>query len=228
MQDGDDAASSSGASTQLAADSTVGTTAVPPKRLDDDVLPGTPFDEFPVSGAALTVVGIQYDDVLDIRIGPGPEYQIVTTLAPTSAGDAVATGRNRAVESGVWAEIEIGDIVGWANTDFLLQSGPVNDDTATLYPESADRPTGESAQELGREVARTYASLEPVSSITVVDQDRDGGITTVIIDVLGLEDDSVGGYRVEVSMSANADGYRVRSVKTTTLCNRAVSDGVCV
>lgn len=223
-----DAGEATAQSSSIPVGATVGTTAVPSKRLEDRVLPGTPFDLFPYAGAALSVVGIEHNDVLNVRIGPGPEFRIVTNLASTSSDDAVATGRNRSVDSGIWAEIEIGDILGWANAAFMLQTGSVNDDTTNLYPTPQDHPVGESVEALGREVAGAYASLEPTSSITVIGGPSGVDVTAITLDVLGLGDDSVGGYRVHVFLSHEAEGYRVRNVETTTLCTRGVADGMCL
>lgn len=209
-----------------AADSTVGTTAVPPKQLEDRVLPGTEFDLF-ATGAVLTVAGVPVDDVLNVRVGPGPEFQVITTLAPTSSGDAVATGRNRDVESGIWAEIEMGDIVGWAKTEFLMQAGAVIDDTANLFPTAQDHPSGPTPEVLARQVADAYASLEPDSTVTIIDGPRHGDLSTVTVDVLGLGDDSIGGYRVHIVLEQVQTGYRVRNVETTTLCARGFDGRRC-
>lgn len=209
-------------------DATVGTTAVPPKVLEERVLPGDAFDAYPYAGAELVVVGVPADDVLNVRLGPGPEFQVVTTLAPTSVSDAVATGRNRSVESGVWAEIRMGGVVGWANTAFLMQTGAVNDDTANLFGAEPENPSGSSPETLARRVAAAYASLQPDSTVTVIDGPRHGDLSTVTVDVIGLGDDSIGGYRVQVFMETDDALFRVRTVETTTLCTRGVDGGVCV
>lgn len=209
-------------------ESTVGTTAVPPKRLEAHVLPGSAFDLFPYAGATLAVVGVEVDDVLNVRVGPGPEYQVVTTLASTSTDDAVATGRNRSVESGIWAELTIGDIVGWANTEYLKQLGAVNDDTKNLFETGDDHPRGENPERVARQAVRPYASMQPNSTVTIVDGPRGGDVTSVTVDVVNLGDDAIGGYRVVVFMDWFETEYRVRSVETTTLCTRGVDDGLCV
>lgn len=223
----DDTALAADRDTELA-DSTVGATSVPSKPLAEDALPGETFDLFPAAGAAMTVVGVEVGDVLNVRVGPGPEYDVVTTLAPTSNGDALATGRNRSVDSGIWAEVEIGDIVGWSNTAYLLQAGSVDDDTTNLYPTAADHPIDVSLEALGHDVADAYASIDPSSRVVVVDGPNLDDLSTITIDVLGLGDDSVGGYRVAVYAESFDAGFRVRTVEATTLCTRGVDGGMCV
>lgn len=196
--------------------------------LEDEALPGEVVDLFPYAGAPLTVIGVEVSDVLHVRVGPGPEYDVVTDLAPTSTAEAVATGRNRSVNSGIWAEVRVGDQIGWANTAYLLQSGRVDDDTAALYPTPQLRPDAASLSDLGRLVAEEYVSAEPMSKVILVDGPHHGDVGSVSYDVIGLGDDSVGGYRITVHAERSDLGYRVRSVEATTLCARGVDGGLCV
>lgn len=217
-------------STTAAADdeSPLGSTVVATEPIRDDALPGEAFDLFPYADAEMTVVGVASDDVLNVRVGPGTEYRIATTLDPMSVGEAIATGRNRSVDSGIWAEVRVADTVGWANTQYLLQSGRVDDDTAALYPMPEQRPVDASLAAIGRSVAEEYASIGPTSTIVLVDGPNEGDLASVTLDVIGLGDDSVGGYRVTVFAERFQGGYQVRTVETTTLCSRGVTDGVCL
>ena len=59
------------------------------------------------------VAGVAADDVLNIRAGPGPERDILATLAPGAVGvEVVATAGN-------WAQINTGNRAGWASLAFL-------------------------------------------------------------------------------------------------------------
>ena len=207
-------------------DSTATTDSTPPGEL-----PGEVIDIFPYEGAEMAVVGVEADDVLNVRAGPAVDFDIVTTLDPTSDGEAIATGTNRQLESGsIWAELEIGDVTGWANTAFLLQSGGVDDATAELYPTPADRPSAETLNDLAQIVAQDVASEEPPSEITIVDGPSVGDLGEVTVDVIGLGDDAIGGYRLHIfAEEEGSDSFVLRTVERTVLCSRGVDDaGLCV
>ncbi len=232
---GDDDTTTTGTTTtsEPVTSSTEATTSTAPSSSEPTTpasLPGTEIDFFPYEGAEMAVVGVEADDVLNVRAGPGVEFDIVATLAPTSDGEAIATGNNRQLDSGpFWAELRVGDVVGWANYVFLLQSGSVDDVTSQLYPAPSDRPSAETLVELARIVAGAVASEEPRSEVTIVDGPTVGDLGEVTVDVIGIGDDSVGGYRLHVFAEAGPDSFTVRSVEQTTMCSRGVSDtGLCV
>jgi len=84
---------------------------------------------------------------------------------------------------------------------------------------------------LGLAVARTRASTDPRSDIVVVARPTSGDLGEVVIDVIGLGDDSVVGLRLRVfGQPIDTDaGFELRSVEETVLCGRGVSsDGICV
>jgi hypothetical protein len=156
--------------------------------------------------------------VIDILPSDGAEMAVV--------GVAVATGTNRQLDSGaIWAELEIGDITGWANTAFLLQSGVVEDVTASRYPTPSDRPTAETLVDL----AQVVADAQRWQDVTIVDGPSVGDLGEVAVDVLGLRDDSVGGVRLRIFAEEGPDGFTVRTVEQTARCRRGVGeDGLCV
>ena len=193
-------------------------------------LPGERVEIFPYQGAKLAVVGVAAGDTLNVRSGPGTEFDVVYDLGPT-AMNATATGHNRSVgDAGFWSEISDGR-TGWARTSFLLQPGQVNDVTAAMFPTPADRPTAKTMAELGQAVARRRASAEPESKIVVVEHPTVGDLGEVTVDVIGLGDDSVGGERLKIFAEPGPRGesFTVRTVEATTFCSRGVSeDGLCV
>ncbi|MDP9388610.1 MAG: hypothetical protein M3Q48_12045 [Actinomycetota bacterium] len=196
----------------------------------DASLPGERVAIFPYQGARLAVVGVAATDTLNVRAGPGTEFDVRFTLGPL-ATDIRATGHNRSLgTAGFWSEIEAGGRTGWANSTFLLQPGDVDDITARLYPAPADRPRAETMLELGRVVAAREASEEPRSNVVVVDGPRVGSVGEITVDVIGLGDDSVGGIRLRVFAEPDPGGksFTVRTVEATTLCSRGVSGGLCV
>lgn len=194
-------------------------------------LPGERVEIFPYQGAKLAVVGVAADDTLNVRSGPGTEFDVVYDLPPT-AMNATATGHNRSVgDAGFWSEISADGRTGWASTSFLLQPGQVNDVTASMFPTPADRPTAKTMAELGQAVARMRASEEPKSKIVVVEHPTVGDLGEVTVDVIGLGDDSVGGERLKIFAEPGPRGesFTVRTVEATTFCSRGVTDnGLCV
>lgn len=189
-------------------------------------LPGERVELYPYAGARLAVVGVAAGDRLNVRSGPGPDFDVVFELEPT-AMTATATGHNRSVgEEGFWSEIAVDGRNGWANTAFLLQPGQVSDVTAALFPASADRPEAKTLAELAMAVGRLRAGEDPELDIVVVDEvpGPDGGEVTV--DVVGFGDDATGGERLTIAATGSRDGdsFTVRAVEATTFCRRGVTD----
>lgn len=211
--------------------STSTTAAAVTTTLPDSELPGERVEIFPYEGATLAVVGVAADDTLNVRTGPGVDFDVVTELDPL-ATDIVATGHNRSLgNDGFWSQITVDGRTGWVNTAFVLQLGQVNDITSTLFPTPADRPGAETMLELGNTVGGMRASEEPRSRIVVVDGPTVGDLGEITVDVIGLGDDAVGGERLHVfaNPDASGEGFVVRTVEATTLCSRGVDpEGLCV
>lgn len=178
-------------------------------------LPGESFDIGPVAGDVLGVVGVAFDDVLEVLALPGEGEDVVTTLGPL-ADDAVATGRARSFSSAVWFEVTANGATGWANAAFLAYIGSTTDTTAAVVGELGGVPSAASMLELGGIVAATAASVDdPVSRVTVaVAPSEDGDLGEVTYDVVGLADDSVVGVRLHVfGTPTDADLPRSASCK---------------
>lgn len=60
------------------------------------------------------VVGVSYDDVLNVRSGPSVRYRIVGAIPPDTAC-VVRTGPRR----GNWVKISYADAKGWVNGRYL-------------------------------------------------------------------------------------------------------------
>ena len=197
-------------------------------------LPGERIEIYPYEGARLAVVGVAADDTLNVRVGPGTDYPVAFTLEPL-ADDIRATGHNRTVGEGTWAEIDVGGRSGWASIAFLLQPGLVEDVTARWYPSPSDRPSATTMTALAQAVERRWrqdsigsdGSDEPGSRVVVVDGPHSGDLAEVTVDVLGLHDDAGGGVRLHVFAERAAGRFTVRTVEVTELCRRGVTDGMC-
>ncbi|HET9772751.1 MAG TPA: hypothetical protein VFS16_17785 [Acidimicrobiia bacterium] len=204
---------------------TAATTATTAATSGGSSLPGERVEIYPYKDAQLAVAGVAAGDKLNVRSGPGTEFDVVYDLAPT-AMNAAATGHNRSVGNAFWSEISVDGRTGWANTSFLLQPGQVDDVTASMFPTPAERPTAKTLAELGQAVARRRASEEPPSRIVVVEHPTVGDLGEVTVDVIGMGDDSVGGERLKVFAEPGPKGesFTVRTVEATTFCSRGVAD----
>ncbi len=67
-----------------------------------------------------SVVGVAADDVLNVRSGPGVEYDIIAGLSPTATG-VMLTGRETLVGSSVWVEVVTDEGTGWVNESYLAE-----------------------------------------------------------------------------------------------------------
>lgn len=198
-------------------------------------LPGEPFDIVPAEGAELIVVGVEHDDVLNLRKLPGATQPVVSELAPT-ADDLIATGRGRRVGTTIWWELTVAGKTGWASARYLAYEGDTTDETAAIVEQLGSLPETETMVDLGTLVAETLAGEavdDPDLSIriTLTVAPTVGDLGEITYDVLGLPDDSVGGFRVHVfgTPSASGEGFILKSAEVTTFCSRgAGSDGLCV
>lgn len=194
------------------------------------VLAGEEIDFGPRAGDVLAVIGVRFDDVLNVRAGPGTDQPIVATLAPTS-NEAVATGHTRALPRSFWTEVTVGDVTGWASLAYLGFLGVTSDVTGDVVAALGGVPTADTMEELGLVVAGTQASDEPRSDIVVVTAPTVGDVGEVVVDVVGLGDDALAGLRLRVvgGIPDSGDGFFLTLVEATALCARGVTgDGLCL
>lgn len=204
-------------------------TTIPATLQIDDDWDGELIEFGPRNGDALMVVGVRYNDVLNVREGPGVEFPSVTTLAPDATGFS-ALGMTWLNTDSAWLGIDIDGVQGWASFAFLSQHGgmvgylPVNIDWG-----GGDPPTSGSLIDLGRMVAETFASDEPPSRIEQpANVILGAGTGEVTFDVLDLGDDSVAGLRLRVIAEDMNGTWHIVRVEATILCSRGVSEGRCV
>ncbi len=187
-------------------------------------LPGEPFDIVAPAGTPLVVVGVAHDDVLNVRVGPGVEFDVVADIEPT--GEITSLGLGRLLDGSIWQAVRAGDVEGWVNLSFVGQAGSVDDLTQRAIERLGGRPTAEDVEVLGRIVAEAFASEDPPSRITMVVGPTSGDVDEVTFDVIGLGDDSVLGLRLHVFAVADVrGGVELGSVEATTLCGRGVAEG---
>jgi hypothetical protein len=184
----------------------------------------------PGEGAILGVVGVWHDDMLNIRSGPDVTFDVIANLEPNQTGIA-GTGEGWQLPSGsVWWRIEADGVDGWADQQFLSRLGGVDDLTSFVVGELGEIPVAETMLDLGLIVANTFADVDSGSHVVVSVAPTVGDLGEVTYDVTGLGDDSVGGYRLTIFGQPTDSGgdFSLMAVEATTVCQRAVSDGLCV
>lgn len=177
----------------------------------------------------MMVVGVRYDDVLNLRAGPGASQQIVGRIPPTYE-DLVALGNTRQLPSSFWTEVDYDGTDGWVHMGYLAyQGGVTTDETARLINELGKTPTASTMTALGEMIAGLYVSEDVESDVVQVTEVSSGDLAEVTYDVVGLADDAVRGVRVHVFAEEGSGGFRLRTVEVTALCGRGVdTDGLCV
>lgn len=192
-------------------------------------LPGEPFEFGPAPGDVLAVVGVDHDDVLNVR--DVPFGQIIGTLGPLEHG-IVAVGQSRALPTTVWHEVRVGASTGWVSDAYVTPLGATFDATTEVVNILGETPAAGTMPELGRIVAEAVASDEPPSRITVSAPTVIGDLGEITMDVVGLPDDSVRGFRLHVfaHLGAGTEPFVLKSVEQTLMCysHRGVSEeGLC-
>ena len=226
------------------------------------VLPGESYEFGPPAGAGLAVVGVAHDSALNVRDIPNGEViarldnvmdgvrdpavyarqadsdDIIATVDLQSG--IVATGNTRKLPTTIWHELRVGDLLGWASGSYLAPLGADRDATAEVVEALGGTPTADTLSDLGLQVSALFASTGEVQSQTTVSS-RPGvfeAVGDVTLDVLGLPDDAVRGYRINITADAGEDWtqddpgpFTLRSATVTPICDshRGVSEeGLCL
>ena len=199
----------------------------------DAELPGTPAAFGPAAGTQLGVIGVAYDDWLNVRDVPNGEVVATLTLQLSIGGagleesallvrDAAAeelfarigiasltaTGRTRDLATSTWHEIQAGPVVGWASSNYLAPLSPSAqfDITAQVTADIDGVAAAETLDELVERIVATVASNEPVSRVrTVAPPGAFEAIIDIAVDVVGQPDDSIRGYRLLIAAHAAGD-----------------------
>jgi hypothetical protein len=206
----------------------------------DAQLPGAPFD-WPYTDGEVGVVGVEADDVLNVRAQPGVQAQIIDRLDPLHRGFSY-TGRARRIGSSIWTEIDVDGELGWVNTRFARLIAGTDDVTSQLG--GAGSATAPTLPGLAEEVVDAYGLAEgyqitwgpdldpnvPAEDqrrVVISDGPSEGDLGEITIDVIDLFDDSVAAERLAIFANPDAGGYSLRTVERTLFCWRGGTD-VCV
>ena len=210
--------------TTTAAPSTTTSTTAPPTST---TLAGTSVDFGPTAGKVLAVVGVEFDDVLNVRRGPGVGGEIVATAAPTYAA-FVAAGNTRQLPRSFWYEMNKDGTTGWVSAAFIGYLGEVDDATADVVAFHGETPSGDSDQTVIDAVVAAFASAEPASRVTTTIALTVGDLHEITVDVIDLGDDAVLGFRLHIFIQVEDGIHGLKSVERTLLCTRGVLGGFCV
>jgi len=208
----------------------VTTTTAPPTESTTTTLPGDPLDFGPGAGDVLGVVAIAYDDVLNLRAGPGTDFEVLKKMAPRS-DRVIANGRTRALPNSIWYEVTYAAVTGWASSTYLAYLGGTDDITASIVEGLGEVPTAETMVDLGLIVAETFPATERPLRVRMSGAPSVGDLGEVIYDVVGFADDSVRGLRLHVfgQPTESGGGFSLMAVEATSLCGRGVTgDGFCI
>lgn len=205
-----------------------------PEPTAEPELPGDPFDFLvPTDGEVVGVVGVAFDDILEVHSLPGENTPLVGEL-PNLADDVVGTGEGRALPNSIWWKIRWNGVEGWVGSGFMARLGATVDFTSTIIELNGNSDPGgaETMLEFGMLIADIVATEAPPSRVrVVVPPDTSGDVAEITIDVVNIGDDALTGYRLHIfaDPAEIADaGWVLHSVEARLLCSRGVTeDGLC-
>lgn len=195
-------------------------------------LPGEPFDLFvPTTTEVVGVIGVAFDDILEVHEAPGENSPLTGTL-PNLADDVLGTGEGRRLPNSIWWRIVWNDVEGWVGSGFMARLGATVDLTAEVVARNGGViPGAETMLDLGTIVADLVKSDEPGSRVVVSVAPTVGDLGEITMDVVGLGDDALSGYRLHIfaDPDPSGEGFGLSNVEARLFCGRAVSeDGLCV
>lgn len=173
------------------------------------------------STAQLAVFGVAYNDVLNVRTGPGSSNPVVLGLASTEGGVAALGDSRTLSDATLWYDVQARGVSGWAAARYLLHRGPTRDVTSQVVAKAGGNPEAADMSQLGQSVARLLGTASSRLVLSVAPSGSDPG--QVVYDVVGLGSSSIGGLRVKVLGAPTANGFSLRTVETTDFCLRGGS-----
>ena len=206
------------------------TTTTAPPASTTTTLPGEALDFGPATGDILAVVAVSFDEVLNLRAGPGTDFEVLKKM-PAREERVIANGRTRALPNSIWYEVTYSGVTGWASSTYLAYLGGTSDLTSQIVDDLGEIPQATTMEALGRLVADTFEPVERPLRVEMSGEPSVGDLGEVIYDVVGFPDDAVRGLRLHVFGQPSEDGsvFSLKSVEAVSLCGRGVTDdGLCV
>lgn len=176
----------------------------------------------PAAGVRLTVVGVDSDDVLNVRDEPlgnilatievafgevgcediisrrDDDADVVEIVIFLSCEDLIATGASRQHRTGLWHEISVAGVVGWVHSAYVAQIGSGRMVERAEVESQGGLVEGDSLVEIAFSVAEvTLGDLQDRRRVVTIAPGTWEGVSDAAVDVLGY-DGTVAGYRVHV------------------------------
>lgn len=185
----------------------------------DEDLPGEVLDGYPEAGTRLLIVGVNAQEILNLRLGPGVDFDSIARLPPDTP--LTATGRNRDLggSAGIWFQVRAGDDVGWVIARYVAEPGAVRDVTDRFDPPPAAQTRGDMIGAVVQEWDQTGTATSIVVFGPMILDDA----LQARVDVLVPGDDSVLGARLFLVADSEDDTFTLTRVTATQLCARGVS-----
>lgn len=164
---------------------------------------GVLYNDGPTTGAVLEVVGVRYDDVAHVRDQPSQSGAIVAAIAPfVNNPQVLSAGEGRlSDQGGTWWKVTVDGTEGWIDADLVGQipPGAVINLTESIAAELPDQPSPDLdalVLDIGAALTNPSTSLAVLSSEPPPDQ---AGTLQVTVDVIGLDDEWVKGWRIDIA-----------------------------
>jgi hypothetical protein len=189
-------------------------------------LPGTRFVIGPARGQPMVVVGVRYDDELNLRTLPDPAAPVVATAAPLATTPLIrSAGEGRLLDRSAWWYVSVDDRSAWANMSFLGSVASPSDAFADLR-DQLPAVEADDLDALVTAIAELEGGEEPRPVVTLASRPTATGVT---FDLIGLGDDAVKGLRFAITVEPTALGsVRLTAALRTPICSRGVSGGLCL
>lgn len=193
-------------------------------------LPGEAVDPGPFqAGVVFGVIGVDADDVLNVRAAPGADQEILDTLGPLTTG-LVFSGRARRLSSrtAAWYEVDVEGVTGWVHAGFVAPLAGTFDITSEVVGAAGDNPIGSSVEDIGAQVVAIRSQFaDPPPRSVIVDRPTPANTNTITYDLVGFHDDSVYGERLRVFVQdiSDTEGVELQRVEATYICMRGSGSG---
>jgi len=171
------------------------------------------------------LIGISSTDTIMLHALPGIDQPLAGDVPPGTSIEPL----NNAFETDdglVWWQVRAGALNGWIQPSIAYR-GPSDNITDQVVDAAAAQGPFETAEDAARAVAAQVAPGLGAPEIVVVSANENASGTSVTVDLLGLQDDSLLGYRLIVGTSGSA--WQPASVFQSKLCARGVTaEGLCL
>jgi hypothetical protein len=180
----------------------------------------------------LSVIRVAPNDVLWLRLGPGPHEESVGKLPPDARG-VTPLGEACRVDAPVWLKVTWQGQTGWANSRYLMPTTPQRDTTKeyTQHLEGQVFATPEKlVHHLRTRLERKHADQEepPYRAKLIGLVEKTKGSATAVLDLCCEADDSVLGDQVWLDLVSVDGAWRLERARASYMCPRGTSGDLCL